>query len=170
MSDRPQPPVNAFSPQYLSALRERDETSESALEAELAGPWTLREHDERFHLFREWEGFETGHQPFASFATRENGVLFLTALRMLAQPPLFRGRETSSLPAGHLVERAGEIAGATRAYQPDLLLAANVLAGLARSAADLANLLGLAGGATQEIAGEILGTTILTGAAEPAEA
>jgi hypothetical protein len=170
MSERLQPRVNAFSPEYLSALRERDETSESALEAELAGPWTVREHDKRFHLFREWESFETGHRPFASFETREDAVLFLTGLRMLAQPPRFRSREASSMPAGYLVEREGEVAGDTRSYQPDLLLAANVLAGLVRSAADLASLLGIAGGTTQEIAGEILGTTVLSGVAEPAGA
>ena len=52
MSDRPQPRINAFSPEYLSALRERDETSESAMEAELAGPWTVREHDQRLDVER----------------------------------------------------------------------------------------------------------------------
>ncbi|MEA2605022.1 MAG: hypothetical protein QOF89_6014 [Acidobacteriota bacterium] len=170
MSDRPQPRINAFSPEYLSALRERDETSESALEAELAGPWTVREHDKRFHLFREWESFETGHRPFASFETREDAVLFLTALRMLARPPLFRGREMVSPSAAYVVERDGEVAGATRTYQRDLVLAANVLAGLVRSAVDLANMMGIAGGTTQEITGEILGVTVLGATGEPAGA
>ncbi|MBW8875600.1 MAG: hypothetical protein JF614_11610 [Acidobacteria bacterium] len=170
MSDRPQARINAFSPEYLAALRERDETSESALEAELAGPWTVREHDQHYHLFRDWESFETGHRPFASFETREDAVLFLTALRLLARPPLFRGPEAASLPAGYLIEREGVIAGATRTHHPDLLLAANVLAGLVRSAADLANVLGIAGGTTQEITGEILGVTVLGATGEPAEA
>jgi hypothetical protein len=170
MSDRPQPRINAFSPEYLSALRERDETSVSALEAELAGPWTVREHEQRFHLFRDWESFEAGHRPFASFETREDAVLFLTALRMLARPPQFRGREAVSPSAGYLVEREGEVVGATRTNQRDLMVAANVLAGLVRSAADLANMMGIAGGTTQEITGEILGVTVLKVAGEPAGA
>ncbi|HEX4962236.1 MAG TPA: hypothetical protein VF173_15480 [Thermoanaerobaculia bacterium] len=168
MGDRPPSCLNAFSPEYLSALRERDDPS-SALEAELAGPWTVREHDESFHLFREWESFETGHRPFASFAGKEDAVIFLTALRMLARPPLFRGRETDSPPAGFLVEREGEVSGAFRTYQRDLVLSANVLAGLARSSADLANVLGIAGGTAQEIVGEILGAAVLSSTPEPAE-
>jgi hypothetical protein len=168
MSDRPQACINAFSPEYLSALRERDETS-GALEAELAGPWTVREHDQRFHLFREWESFESGHRPFGSFASREDALLFLTALRMLSGPPLFKGREPSSPPADHRLERGGEDVGVTRTFQPDLILAANILARLVRSAPDLANVLGLAGGTTQESTGEILGVTVLA-QAEPAEA
>jgi hypothetical protein len=109
MSDRPQPRINAFSPEYLSALRERDETSVSALEAELAGPWTVREHEQRFHLFRDWESFEAGHRPFASFETREDAVLFLTALRMLARPPQFRGREAVSPPRLRNIHRKGHL-------------------------------------------------------------
>jgi hypothetical protein len=170
MSHPPRACINAFSPEYLAALRERDETSGNALEAELAGPWTVREHDQRHHLFREWESFEMGHRPFGSFATREDALLFLTALRMLAWPPLFRGREGGSAPADHRIEREGEDAGATRTLLPDLLLAANVLARLVRSAPDLANVLGLAGGTTQESTGEILGVAVLARAAEPAEA
>jgi len=162
--------INAFSPEYLSALRERDETSGSALEAELAGPWIVREHGQRYHLFREWESFESGHRPFGTFATREDALLFLTALRMLAWPPLFRGREGAAAPADHRIEREGEEAGATRTFLPDLLLAANVLARLVRSAPDLANVLGLAGGTTQESTGEILGVAVLARAGEPAEA
>lgn len=169
MSHPPQACVNAFSPEYLAALRDRDETS-GALEAELAGPWIVLEHDRRFHLFREWESFATGHQPFGSFATREDALLFLTALRMLAWPPLFKGREAAAVPADHRIEREGEDAGATRTFLPDLLLAANVLARLVRSAPDLANVLGLAGGTTQESTGEILGVAVLARAGEPAEA
>ncbi|HEV7504898.1 MAG TPA: hypothetical protein VGS07_08310 [Thermoanaerobaculia bacterium] len=170
MSHPPQTCINAFSPEYLSALRERDETSDSALEAELAGPWTVREHDRQYHLFREWESFETGHRPFGSFATREDALLFLTALRMLAWPPLFKGREPAAVPADHRIEREGEDAGATRTFLPDLLLAANVLARLVRSAPDLANVLGLAGGTTQESTGELLGVSVLARAVAAAEA
>ena len=170
MSDRPLTRVNAFSPEYLSALRERDETSGSALEAELAGPWTVREHDQLHHLFREWESFEKGHFPFGTFANREDALLFLTALRMMSWPPLFKVREPTSAPEDHRIEREGEDVGVTRTFQPDLILAANVLARLVRSAPDLANVLGLAGGTTQENTGEILGITVLTRADMPAEA
>ncbi len=168
MSRRSQAYVNAFSLEYLSALRERDETSSSALEADLAGPWAVREHGLRYHLFREWESFETGHQPFGSFASREDALLFLSALRMLAGPPLFKGRETSSTVAEHRIEREGEDVGGTRTFHPDLILAANVLARLVRSAPDLANVLGLAGGTTQESTGEILGSTVLASEEPPA--
>ena len=167
MSDRPQACVNAFSLEYLAALHERDETSGSALESELAGPWAVREHGQRYHLFREWQSFEAGHQPFGSFASRDDALLFLSALRMLAAPPLFKGRETSSTPADHRIEREGEDVGATRTFHPDLILAANILAGLVRSAPDLANVLGLAGGTTQESTGEILGVTVLARAEVP---
>jgi hypothetical protein len=170
MSNRPQACINAFSAEYLSALRERDETSGSALEAELAGPWTVREHDQLHHLFREWESFEAGHWPFGSFANREDALLFLSALRMLAWPPLFRVRETGSAPGDHRIEREGEDVGVTRTVQPDLILAANILARLVRSAPDLANVLGLAGGTTQESTGEILAVTVLARTENSAEA
>jgi len=60
--------------------------------------------------------------------------------------------------------------GVTRIFQPDLIRAANVLARLVRSAPDLANVIGLAGGTTQESTGEILGITVLAPADMPAEA
>lgn len=161
MSDHPSRPVNAFSPRYLSALEDKDESA-GAAEAEVAGPWVLRERDGTLYLFREWESFETGHLPMAEFENREDALAFLLALRVSARPALFRMREASEPgQGGYELEREGETVGRIRVFRPDLLTVAHALAGVGRSPADLAILMDLSGPLVQQMTGEILGQEVL---------
>src|SRR4051812_2765371 len=105
MSDSSQQPVNAFSREYIAALRERDEPA-SVTDGDVMGPWRQRERDGEFHIFREWESFETGHSPVASFRNREDAMFFQVALGIAAGPVLIRARDAEE-PAGrgYVVER-----------------------------------------------------------------
>ncbi len=154
-------PLSAFSERYLAALRERDEPP-SASDGDVVGPWRVREHGDRFCLFREWESFETGHTPVAEFTNREDALVFASALRAIAGPPAYRVRTSSAPGAGGCeIERDGEMVGRFAYRREELLVAAHVLVFLTRCPADMAMLLELSGSQVQEMAGEILGQEIL---------
>lgn len=157
----PSKPLNAFSPEYLAALRKKDEPV-TAADADVTGPWTLREHESKFYIFREWESFETGHAPQAEFTTREEGLLFVTALRAIAADPVLHVREPAApgAPACE-VEQAGRVMARLAYRREEWLVAAQVLMFLARSPADLALLFEVAGSQMQEMAGEILALEVL---------
>jgi hypothetical protein len=157
MSQSPAPPVTAFSPEYITALRERDEPV-TAADPDIVGPWRIWEREDMFHIFREWERFEAGHQPVASFKHREDALLFTTALRACVRPMTFRIQNPGPIAAeGYRVERDGELVGHLKTDRAELLAVAHALANVARSPADLAILFELAGSEVQEMAGEILG-------------
>jgi hypothetical protein len=156
-------PLNAFSPEYLAVLRERDEPP-SATDGDVVGPWTLREQGGKFYIFREWQGFETGHLPLAEFSNREDGLLFLTALRAIAAEPAFRVRDPAAGGGdGCEVEREGVKVARFPYRREEWLVAAHVLVFLTRSPADLAMLKEISGSQVQEMAGEILAQEILGG-------
>lgn len=160
MSQSPAPPVSAFSPEYLAALRERDEPV-TAADPDIIGPWRIWERDDRFHIFREWERFETGHQPVASFKHREDALLFSTSLRACGRPMIFRINNPGPLPPeGYRLERDGELVGVLSTDRAELLVVAHALASVSRSPVDLSILLELAGSEVQEMAGEILGQSV----------
>jgi len=157
MSQSPVQPVTAFSPEYIAALRERDEPV-TAADPDIVGPWRIWERDDMFHIFREWERFESGHQPVASFRHREDALLFTTALRACARPMIFRIQNPGPIAAeGYRVERDGEFVGYLKTDRAELLVAAHALSNVGRSPMDLAVLFELAGSEVQEMAGEILG-------------
>lgn len=160
MSERSPHPVNAFSPEYLAVLREQDEPA-SATDGDVVGPWRLREHEDKFHLFREWERFETGHRPVASFNHREDALLFVVALGVAGRSAIFRPQEPASGQGGFQVDREGEVVGTVWMHRADLLVIAHTLASVARSPVDLSILLELAGTQVQEMTGEILGMGVL---------
>jgi hypothetical protein len=115
-------PLSAFSERYLAALRERDEPP-SAPDGDVVGPWRVREHGDRFCLFREWESFETGHTPVAEFTNREDALIFATALRAIAGPPAYRVRTSSAPDAGGCeIERDGETVGRFAYRREELLV------------------------------------------------
>jgi hypothetical protein len=161
MSQSPAQPVTAFSPEYIAALRERDEPATVA-DPDLVGPWRIRERDGMFHIFREWERFETGHKPLASFKFQEDALLFSTALRACSRPMIFRVHPGPLASDGYRLERDGELVGSLKADRAELLVTAHALSNLTRSPADLAILLELAGSEVQEMAGEILGRDVFT--------
>ncbi|MFL6232254.1 MAG: hypothetical protein ACJ76N_03905 [Thermoanaerobaculia bacterium] len=157
MSQSPAQPVTAFSPEYIAALRERDEPV-TAADPDVVGPWRIWEREDLFHIFREWERFEAGHQPVGSFQHREDALLFIAALRACARPMIFRIRNPGPIaPEGYRVERDGEFVGYLRTDRAELLAVAHALSNVARSPVDLAVLFELAGSEAQEMAGEILG-------------
>jgi hypothetical protein len=157
MSQSPVQPVTAFSPEYLAALRERDEPV-TATDPDVIGPWRIWEREDMFHIFREWERFEAGHQPVASFKHREDALLFTTALRACVRPLTFRIQNPDPIPAeGYRLERDGELVGYLKTDRAELLAVAHALANVSRSPVDLAILFELAGSEVQEMAGEILG-------------
>lgn len=169
MSQSPVPPVTAFSPEYLVALRERDEPV-TAADPDIVGPWRIWEREDMFHIFREWERFELGHQPVASFKHREDALLFTAALRACARPMVFRVQSSGPIPAeGYRVERDGELVGHLRTDRAELLAVAHALSKVAHSPADLALLFELAGSEVQEMAGEILGQEAFAGEEEEAQ-
>lgn len=161
MSQSPAQPVTAFSPEYLVALRERDEPL-TAADPDIVGPWRIWEREDMFHIFREWERFETGHQPVASFKHREDALLFITALRSCVRPMIFRVNNPGPLPPeGYRIERDGDFVGFLSTDRAELLAIAHALATVSRSPVDLSILLELAGSEVQEMAGEILGQSVL---------
>jgi hypothetical protein len=168
--------LNAFSPEFLQALRERDEPGTSA-EVESRPPLVLHESvDEsgsRFSLFRAWRSFEAGDVPEATFENREDALIFLAARGTLSRSPSYRfgtsgsgtndlGTNQGGLPdEGFAVERAGGSAGWLRTFDPEWLLNANAVAAMARSSEDLAMVVLLSGPSRQEEIGEILARSIL---------
>lgn len=157
MSQSPVQPVTAFSSEYIAALRDRDEPV-TAADPDIVGPWRIWEREGMFHIFREWERFEAGHQPVASFRHREDALLFTAALRACARPMIFRIRNPGPIaPEGYRVERDGDFVGYLKTDRAELLAVAHALSNVARSPGDLAILFELAGSEVQEMAGEILG-------------
>lgn len=160
MSQSPAPPVSAFSSEYLAALRERDEPV-TAADPDIVGPWRIWEREGMFHIFRQWERFETGHPPVASFRHREDALLFTMALRSCARPMIFRVDNPGPLPPeGYRLERDGEFVGFLSTDRAELLAIAHALTTVSRSPVDLSILLELAGSEVQEMAGEILGQSV----------
>src|SRR6186997_1371206 len=70
--------LNAFTPEFLRALRERDEP-ETSVEAESETSRVLREVAGQFALFRSLRRFEAGDEPEATFESREDALAFLAA-------------------------------------------------------------------------------------------
>lgn len=166
MTDLPSRPLSALSPEYIEALRERDEPP-SATDGDVAGHWRVREHAGEFHVFREWERFETGHLPAASLKHREDALLLVIALEIAGKPAIFRFHGGGELVGeGYSLEREGEAAGSLRMYRAELLVILHTLASVVRSPVDLSTLLSLSGSQLQEMIGEILGQEILGEAAE----
>lgn len=158
------PSRNAFSEEYRASLRERD-TPEGPWTDDAAKPLVVRELGGRFGLFHPWEDPESGAEPAALFATREEARLALVARAALRKVQYYRLHRTAGEPParGYAVLRQGEVAGALRLYEPEWVEVMNVVAVLAQSPESLAAVLDLAGPTTQEEVGEILGLAIQPG-------
>ncbi|HEV2853814.1 MAG TPA: hypothetical protein VHC97_13510 [Thermoanaerobaculia bacterium] len=156
---------NAFSSEYLRALKERDEPG--ALAGDGADRLVLRQSGDRFGLFRPWRSWEAGDAPEVELGSREEALLFLAAWTVRARTPRYElqasGTAESGHPdptGGHPLVREGRVAGRLRTFDPELLLIANSLAGLAISAETLALLLEVTGPTRQREVGEILGRAV----------
>jgi hypothetical protein len=149
--------TNAFTSEYLEALRERDET-ETGAEPESGTPLVLREREGKFALFRPWMDFESGDSPEAVFDDREDALRFLAARGALSRPrPYELGSAEGRRADGFPLTKAGRESGRLRTFDPDWVFGANLLASTARSSEDLAAMVSTAGPERQRELGEILG-------------
>ena len=156
---------NAFSSEFLQALRERDEPETPEVES---GPaLVLGQSGCTFGLFRSWRSFEAGDVPEATFESREDALSFLAARGAMGHSRRYElGKNPGGRPAeGFVVEKEGRPAGWLRTFDPEWLLNANVVAAVARSSEALAVVVFLSGPSRQEEIGEILARMIF-----PAEA
>lgn len=155
------PSRNAFSEEYRVALRERD-APEGPWTDDAAKPLVVRDLGGRFGLFHPWEAPESGAEPIALFASLEDARLALVARAALRKPQYYLLRQTAGEPPvyGFAILREGEVTGALRLFEPEWVEVMNVLALVAQSPESLATVLELAGPATQEEVGEILGLAI----------
>lgn len=149
----PQQPPNAFSDSFLKVLRNQDEPF-YAEEAELGGPWIVREKEGLFELFRSWERAELGHEPEARVKVAEVALILTAALPALGRERLFKIRDSAE--GRQLLFMEDMEAGELRVFNSDLLTGAHFLASVARSPEALAALVQAAGPLTMEMVGQIL--------------
>jgi hypothetical protein len=147
-------PLNAFTPEFLRVLRERDEP-ETSMESEEETSLVLREAEGRFALFRNWRRFEAGDEPEATFETREDALIFLVARGALTRRRRYE-LSTSQEGGRFKVAVEGRPAGWLRTFDSDWVFSANALAAVLRSSENLARVVALSGPLRMEEVGEIL--------------
>jgi hypothetical protein len=145
---------NAFSLEFLSALREMNEPP-TAAEAEMAGPWKLVDLNDQIGIYRDWENPTAGDSPYAAFPDRETALLFKAVLPLFSQETTFAG-EIAGLGEGVRIQRSGEWVGWCQVFNENLFFAAHMAAALTRSPRSLATLLEAAGPIVLEQVGRIL--------------
>lgn len=153
MSDTAAQPPNAFSASFLEALRNQDEPFYAG-EAELEGPWVIRQRGDQFEIFRSWESAELGYEPEARVNVSEVALILLAALPALGRDRLFKSRDAQGGRQGLVME--DQEVGDLRVFNSDLLTGAHFLACVARSPWSLAALVQAAGPLTMEKVGQIL--------------
>jgi hypothetical protein len=151
--------LNAFSPDFLERLGERDEPV-TAGEADVAGPWRIEEvptpAGPGFGLFRAGEGPERGARPAMVFHRRSLALLAAAVLPGTGREAAFRiSRERTE--EGFAVETLdGEASGQMELFDENLVSALHVTDSLVRSPYAFACLLEAAGAVALERAGAIL--------------
>lgn len=159
MSEQPSEPVNAFTEDYLEAVRDGDDPW-TAREAESSGPFTLAEQNGMLALYRAWESAQGGDLPLALFRDRETALLFQALWPALGRNDLIRLR-TEPTGQGFNLEAGGQIVGSLRSFDPEVVLGGNFLSFLARTPHSLALLLEAAGPTAQRHIGRLLGARVL---------
>jgi len=159
MSTQPAEPFNAFSEEYLGAVRGHDEPS-AAHEAETSGPFSLVEQEGTLALFRAWESYAGGDLPQAVFRHRETALLFQALWPAVGRSRIFRLRAAPAA-AGYELEQEGEIAGSFLNFNADAVLGGHFASYLTRTPLSMALLLEASGPAAQRHIGRILGARTL---------
>jgi len=142
MTDERQDPerqVNAFSPAFLALLEELDEV-ETALEAELAGPWKIVATDNGYELLRVYEETGDGHQPEAVFKDLPSALRFFAVLPAVGRPPLVV-MDNSRREGWFVLTSEGFPVGGLRVFNESFVHAAHVAGCLTRAPLSLAALL-----------------------------
>ncbi len=154
-------PVNAFRSRFLNLIDDRDDP-DSALEADLDGPWTVAPCSwcgtEGFGVFRSWEDAQRD-EPRAWFTARE---LALTAAALMPAS----GKEdwfelsTVATPAGHRLEQRGQLVGFLPQFEERLAVGLHFAECLIRSPAAMASLLSASSPLALKLVGTILARTL----------
>jgi hypothetical protein len=158
MSTRRAESLNAFSEEYLEAVREQDEPATS-LEAETAGPFSLVEQRGMLALFREWESAAKGDRPQAVFRQREVALLFQAIWPAVGRSRLFRLRGEPAAE-GYGLEHEGELVGSLQTFNTDAVLGGHFASYLARTPLSMALLMEASGPTSQRHIGRILGNRV----------
>jgi len=143
--------LNAFSTEYLDAVRERDDPS-TALEADTSEPWEVRKVGGLYGLFRPWE---EGGAPRALCYFEETAWLFRLIWPALGRDRLFR-LSPSSAAEGYPVEAGETTVAYLQGFNPDAVFAAHIASYLMRMPYALAYLVWLSGPTVQREVGSLL--------------
>ncbi len=151
--DSTRPSTQAFTPEYLELLDQRDEPGTGA-EAETAGPWSFAPHPRGYAVLRAGESLGLGDRPAAVFADPGSARLAAAVLPGTGREPRYRlGKEPDA--HGYPVWLDGEPAGHLPLFDENLIAALNVADALARSPFHLAWLIDAAGGLALRYAGRL---------------
>jgi hypothetical protein len=146
---RPAVPTHIFTPEFLAFLAERDEP-ETAGEADALGPWHV-EADPRggWAVLREGESLEVGSIPMAIFLRKELAQIAAAVLPGTGRRLRYRlGPDPEE--RGFPILLDGRLAGYSRHFLEDLVVALNVVDALLAAPRDFAWLLEAMGGLALE--------------------
>lgn len=146
-------PPNAFRPQVLDLLRDREEP-EWVSGCEMQARWKVVRVTEGWGVFREWESPEQGHAPKAVCASRSLARVIAGTLPALHAGQRFRLLERSG--GRFPLEQGGRLVGDLDVFDPELAAALHLQHYLAQTPQALAGLLGAAGPTALALIGEIL--------------
>ena len=154
--DRSTPrPSNAFTPEFLSRLNQRDEPL-TAAQADAAGPWIVQIlPSPGWAVLRRGESLAAGDRPTAVFRERERALLAAAVLPGTGFERLFRLQHERS-PEGYAVVSGGEVVGHLERYDPEMLAALHTAEVFARLPESLARLLEASGAVALASAGRLL--------------
>ncbi|HZF08267.1 MAG TPA: hypothetical protein VFE33_05690 [Thermoanaerobaculia bacterium] len=161
--DRSTPrPSNAFAPEFLSRLNQRDEPL-TAAQADAAGPWIVQILQTSVQILpspgwavlRRGESLAAGDRPTAVFRDRERALLAAAVLPGTGLDRLFRLQHERS-PEGYAIISGGEVVGHLDRFNPELLAAMHTAEVFARVPESLARLLEASGAVALASAGRLL--------------
>ena len=155
---------NAFTPEFLHRIGERDEPLTGA-EADVAGPWAVEKMPGiGWGIYRAGEGAARQFRPHGVFRDHAVALLFAAVLPGTGRDKAFRLRKDAE-GAGYAVESDpdGQVIGFLALFDESLVEAAHVVESLVRHPESLANLLEAAGGLALERSGAILDARVAGG-------
>jgi hypothetical protein len=155
---------NAFKSLFLTLLNQRDEPP-TAGEADVAGPWHIRELPGRgFGLFREGEDPTRGFRPYAVFHDRWLALLAAAVLPGTGRDPILL-LDPEDGPEGFAFHLdSGEVVGYCENFDQPLKDALHVIVSVLRAPLSLANELEAAGSITLGRTGVILDARVAAAA------